>query len=659
MDRRFIQLFKILATQKDYIKSDILCSKLNIRPRTLREDIRQYKNVIEKQAGCRIESKPNAGYILHVFDEKLYNEFLKTLLYQETNTQFLIPVNQEERIFYIVRYFLSHEDYVRIDDLAEEIYVSKSTLNADIREVKERLSYFNLKLVSRPYYGLKISGTEKDIRSCMAQYFYHFDNYDEQYIENIRIQSRAIDKEAFEQIKDILYTTISKYAFKLTDFGFQNLSIHLLISLNRIKQQTYIEEFFKGSESLMDRIEMTIAKDLAKQMDNFFDIHIPESEIHYIAIHLMGKQALQQSDHQFVLEQATTEIADAILAEIKTVFALDLTMDLDLYAMMTLHLQPMLNRVKFDLHIANPLNEQIKKDSPIAFEMAVVAGKVIARRLHKTVSDNELGYLALHFSLALERMNHQTKKNIIIVCASGAGSSQILLYKIRNKFHDYLDKVLVTEAYKLVDIQQEDYDLILSTIPLTFETKIPVIQVQYFLDENDVSTLENVLIKHNGDTQSFISHCFREEFFFNHIEGKTRDEVIANMCERISEKYPLLEDFYALVMERESVSPTEVGNRIAIPHPIRLVMDETFVAVGVLDKPIKWDKQQVKFVFMLCIQKDTEEALSIFNEVLSSLVLNSQRILELEKQPEFKTIKTYIDSLSQEKSETFKESIFL
>ena len=167
------------------------------------------------------------------------------------------------------------------------------------------------------------------------------------------------------------------------------------------------------------------------------------------------------------------------------------------------------------------------------------------------------------------------------------------------------------------------------------------------------------MIKHNEDTQTFISHCFREEFFFNHIEGKTRDEVIANMCERISEKYPLPEDFYALVMERESVSPTEVGNRIAIPHPIRLVMNETFVAVGVLDKPIKWDKQQVKFVFMLCIQKDTEEALSIFNEVLSSLVLNSQRILELEKQPEFNTIKTYIDSLSQEKSETFKESIFL
>ena len=33
------------------------------------------------------------------------------------------------------------------------------------------------------------------------------------------------------------------------------------------------------------------------------------------------------------------------------------------------------------------------------------------------------------------------------------------------------------------------------------------------------------------------------------------------------------------------------------------------VAVGVLDKPIRWQKQQVKFVFMLCIQKDSDEAL--------------------------------------------------
>ena len=70
--------------------------------------------------------------------------------------------------------------------------------------------------------------------------------------------------------------------------------------------------------------------------------------------------------------------------------------------MLALHLQPMLNRLKYDLHITNPLNERIKQESPVAFEMAVCAGKVITRHYHKSVSDHELGYLALHFALALE-----------------------------------------------------------------------------------------------------------------------------------------------------------------------------------------------------------------------------------------------------------------
>lgn len=658
MDRRFISLFKILATKKDYVKSDILCHQLNIRPRTLREDIRQYKDTIEKQAGCRIESKPNAGYALKVFDEALYNEFLKQLLQQETNNQFLIPVNQEERIFYIIRYFLIHQDYVRLNDLADEIYVSRSTLNTDIREVKKRLSYFHLKLASRPGHGLKISGKEKDIRSCIAQYFYHFDNYDENYIENIHIQNSAIDHEAFAQIKDILYETISKYAFKLTDFGFQNLAIHLLIAVNRIKQGTYIEEFFHGSEELNDRIEIHIAKDLAEQMDHFFDIHIPDSEIHYIAIHLMGKQALQSGDRQLVLEPFTMEMADEILRAIKQEYAIDFSKDLELYSMLSLHLQPMLNRLKYDLHIINPLNENIKKESPVAFEMAVCAGKVISKHLQKTVSDHELGYLALHFALALERLNHQVKKNIIIVCASGAGSSQILLYKIKNRFNDYLDQVLVTEAYKLPDISQENYDLILSTIPLPFPTKIPVIQVQYFLNEEDVLTIEHLLKNKSEDTLAFISRCFREEFFFTHVAGKNKEEVIHHMCEKIAEHHPLPQEFYSLVMEREAVSPTEVGNGVAVPHPLHLVMDETFVAVGMLDKPIKWEKQSVKFVFMLCIQKDSEEALSVFNEVLSSFILNTRCIAKLEKHPEFQTLAAYIRYLSEEKQESLKTSIF-
>ena len=39
----------VLAKQKGFIKSEDLCQQLDIRPRTLREDIRLYKEKIEKE----------------------------------------------------------------------------------------------------------------------------------------------------------------------------------------------------------------------------------------------------------------------------------------------------------------------------------------------------------------------------------------------------------------------------------------------------------------------------------------------------------------------------------------------------------------------------------------------------------------------------------
>ena len=39
---------------------------------------------------------------------------------------------------------------------------------------------------------------------------------------------------AYEFIKNLLYDTISKYTFKLTDFGFQNLTIHIFNSNRKL-----------------------------------------------------------------------------------------------------------------------------------------------------------------------------------------------------------------------------------------------------------------------------------------------------------------------------------------------------------------------------------------------------------------------------------------
>ena len=55
------------------------------------------------------------------------------------------------------------------------------------------------------------------------------------------------------------------------------------------------------------------------------------------------------------------------------------------------------------------------------------------------------------------------------------------------------------------------------------------------------------------------------------------------------------------VMEREKASPTEIGNLVAIPHPLTNNAAISSISVLILDRPILWVEHQVQVVFLLSI----------------------------------------------------------
>ena len=57
------------------------------------------------------------------------------------------------------------------------------------------------------------------------------------------------------------------------------------------------------------------------------------------------------------------------------------------------------------------------------------------------------------------------------------------------------------------------------------------------------------------------------------------------------------------VMEREKASPTEIGNLVAIPHPLTNNAAISSISVLILDRPILWVEHQVQVVFLLSIAK--------------------------------------------------------
>lgn len=636
---RYVEIVNLLLKQNKPINGNTISKILNISTRTLRNEIRWSKKDLEKM-GIEIQGVTNLGYTLNIvnqvlFDNSTFGHELKTL---EDNS--LIPTKPEDRIQYLLQTFLTATDYIKISELEEKLFVSRATITVDLRTVRDCLSEFNIILESKPGFGMKIKSDEFYKRACIAKYcVIDYENNAGKIFVDVRGKVEAIVNECMNE-KD----------FKLTDIGYKNLIVHLLLAIIRIKEGNNDMQNFGFDLVTDEKLVNEIAESITKKLEQTFGINFPEIEKNYIIIHLLGKRLIKSSGSENPISQATQNLLNEILIIIKENFDLDFTGDIELFVSLAAHMQPMLNRAKYGLKLDNPLLNQIKKEYFYAYEIALLSVGIIQNKINVEIDSNETGYLALHFALAIERSKMgKRQKGIIIVCASGIGSSQILKHKIRKRFVNDIKEILVVELYELEKVPQQKYDCIITTVPIGIDTIIPVLYVSDFLDDDDIDLISQVLEETINDF-SFLDRYFKDKYFFDSIIGESYFNVIRVMCDAIEN---LPEDFESLVLQREEIAPTEFGNLIAMPHPLKH-MGEDFVAFAVLKDPIIWKKELVKYVFLVNVGKSENDDFALLNKVLTSLVFNKEAMKALANEPNIENLKSILRIVGEnEKNQEF------
>lgn len=165
-----------------------------------------------------------------------------------------------------------------------------------------------------------------------------------------------------------------------------------------------------------------------------FNIQLPTKEKQYIWAHILTS-GLTSENANIHENKELNMLIEHILRRIKQVFHLDLTDEEELRNNLSLHLSTSITRYKYKMNIRNPLLAEIKKNYPFSFDIALVGSKVIEEVYKIRISESEIGYLALHFELALKKPNNLDNKiNTTIVCASGLASSQLIKYKLIENF---------------------------------------------------------------------------------------------------------------------------------------------------------------------------------------------------------------------------------
>ena len=81
----------------------------------------------------------------------------------------------------------------------------------------------------------------------------------------------------------------------------------------------------------------------------------------------------------------------------------DLTQDQDLFYNLCLHLEPMIYRLKNRIYITNPMLFEIKQQYHLMFDLTWMIMDSIRTTLGVTLTEDEVGFLMLHFQNALEK----------------------------------------------------------------------------------------------------------------------------------------------------------------------------------------------------------------------------------------------------------------
>lgn len=606
------------------ITGKYLSKIVGVSSRTIRDDIKLLNKEL-KTREIEITSAPRIGYTINPRGKNV----LTVLSEYIENARKGIAVLPEDRLFYIIKRLLQTNEFITQENLANELYVSKSTIDGDIDKVEKWLTKNNLTMIKKPSCGIKIQGNEFQVRYSISDYF--MNSCDTSCIEDIL--NVNIDK-----IKEIILNVQEVIALKLSDIALNNLIIHIAIAITRIKEGMEITFPTTEVKNLKSKAEYKMAEKIIMNLEKEFKINIPEGEKAYITIHLLGIKVL--TDEELDVHEVETAIGSELLQviyqivfEIKKIYKIDFSSDEKLIHGLALHLKPALNRLKYNMNLRNPLLKEIKEKYPHAFEMGVVASKVLEKNVGLRINENEIGYIAMHIGAALERKNNIGKKliqKVIIICSTGMGTAQLLASKIRKSFPD-ITITGIYPSYKIEDVLRKNPDLILSTIPV-YVSEIPVIQVDALLSEKDLQKISNVITNsEKANDKIKLYELFDKDLFIKNIRTKDRYEVIKILSKSLSEKNCVTESFLQSVIEREKISSTSVSNFVAIPHALFENVIDSKIAIGILDKPIEWGENMVQLVFLLALKKMTDEELTSIFDTLFSILDDRKKVLDLVK----------------------------
>ncbi|VOX93793.1 PTS system transporter subunit IIB [Streptococcus pneumoniae] len=567
----------LIKNKERFVTSKELAEYLSCSDRTVRNVLKLIEKTMIIQ-GVRLISKQGQGYQIFFENQGAYQEFRQTYELEEDYTKTAVSKG-DDRLVFILNKLLFEQVPVLFDDLADELYVSRSTLSHDFRKIRVMLSEYNLSIESRANKGVYVSGEERDKRRFIINYF-----LENQFFKTIHcyVKFNFFDQTVpLEEFARIVLDECQEANLKLSDFVLQNLVVHIALSVIRLKSGFEIKNI--DCQMTDDAIERKVAQRILSKVREVTNQEFPVQEIDYITLHLLAKSQQCQKNQKNISEEVLKKSLFKTFQNLGLDDMYNFSSDFQLIEGLITHLMTLQVRLESRITLNNPLVDEIKQNYSDIFFMTREILANMDKFLEWTISDDEVAYVSLHFLAAMERSKESTKFNILAICATGFGAAQMLRNRLETEFGKRVEVVDVIGYYELNQEKLKGIDFIVSAVDLSnLYFQIPVFKVSVFLKSDEMEMIR----KANEFEQSLL---------------------------------------YG-IKQREELSSVVFSEKIAVPHPIQPFGTEGKVSVAICKDSLLWDNQSshVQLVFLLSPSIYGNEGLATVTKKIVSLTENDE-----------------------------------
>lgn len=597
MNNRERQILEIILDQSNLITRETISEIVNVSVSTIRNDLTLIQEYLSRY-NCKIENVRGVG--IKIGGNKEDVERLKKDLLTKADITF-------ERYLQIAYVLITNRhNTVTIDSLCEQFYLSRTAVLSELKKIQ---SWLEDKKISIEYLKgkgrIQLKGSERNLRDCLSTL--------------IKIQTNILDQNGFlssyqtiqeniiellkinpKPIRDGLIELLQSLKMDYSNNALNTLIMHITIGIVRLSQGKDINDDFDIEIDYTDIYERISL--FCNNLNQTYDVVFTESEKKLIYSYLIYSNDLVKQESLFSSHNYK-ELANQIITLVEEIRSISISNE-EIINSLVLHIIPLCNRLNNGVILKNPLLEQIKEEYPDSFGIAWMTNSIFKKQFTKTLSEDEIGYLAIHIESMLEQADSLIET--VIVCSQGIGISQLLAQKIKNRFKK-LHVVNVISENDLNKYETSHLDLFITTFSIS--TKKNSIIVSPLLLEDDVNRINSFIDNFSTKSPKLFDEIKLETML--KCDYSNQETLFEEVEAKLQAKNYIEDGFGEDLKHREAKCSTSIGAYTAIPHVSPLFVKKSVICIVTLQKPMLWGSEEIDVLFFLAITKSDFSSINI------------------------------------------------